>query len=199
MMTRTMNILGVLLTAAALLVSGAKNSRSAKPIDYVVTTKASVMTIALNGDVTWNEAVNGNSFTITVAGDAKDFIVKRMNYSFRDGAIKTFSMAPIHPDTEQIVITLRKDQAYRIYQSPSSGRLNIEFFTGSAIAAAPVKNPVKDPVKVTERTEARIRQKQRKTEPSVRTAPIDIATIAKEQSAVAAKNEPAVSGNGTNE
>lgn len=184
-----MNILVLLLTAAGLLLAGSKGSRSAKPIDYVVTTKASVMTIALNGDVTWNEAVNGNSFTITVAGEASDFIVKRMNYSFRDGAIKTFAMAPLHPDTQRIVITLRKDQAYRIYQSPSSGRLNIEFFTGSAIAAAPVKSPVKDPVKVTERTEAKLRQKQRRNEPAVKTAPIDIATIAKEQTSAAVKTE----------
>ncbi len=177
-MERMKNILVIVLIGIGTLVSGSKRPHGAQPIDYVVTTKASVMTIALNGDVTWNESVSGNSFTVTVAGDAKDFIVKRMNYNFRDGAVKTFAMVPVHPDTERIVITLRKDQAYRIYQSPTSGRLNIEFFSGSAIAA--VKNHPAPAAPI-----ALVKQKHRAAEKPVKTAtksaPIDIAKIVKEQ------------------
>ncbi len=136
----------LVLLGLASLSAGSKKGRSAKPIDYVVTTKASIMTIALNGDVSWSEVVDGTSVTITIAGSAEDFIVKRMNYSFRDGAIKTFAMAPAHPDTERIVIALRKEQQYRIYQSPSSGRLNIEFFTPpGTVAAAKPKTRVTEP------------------------------------------------------
>ncbi|MFZ4619139.1 MAG: hypothetical protein ACOYNS_01160 [Bacteroidota bacterium] len=174
-----MNILMLVLIGIGTLLAGSKRSHGAQPIDYVVTTKASVMTIALNGDVSWSESVSGNSFTVTVAGEAKDFIVKRMNYNFRDGAVKTFSMVPVHPDTERIVITLRKDQAYRIYQSPTSGRLNIEFFSGSAIAASENK-PAAAVAPI-----AMVKQKHRVTEKPVKSAsksaPIDIAKIVKEQ------------------
>ncbi len=187
-MKQVMNILVIVLIGIGTLLSGSKRARTAKPIDYVVTGKSSVMTIALNGDVSWSEAVNGNSFTVTVAGDAKDFIVKRMNYSFRDGAIKTFSMAPVHPDTEQIVITLRKDQAYRIYQSPSSGRLNIEFFSGSAIAGSVKKQAEPIAAGAVSAVIAKVKRKHRATETNVKTAsksaPINIADLAKEQTAV---------------
>lgn len=135
-MERMIRYCVLLLLGLASLSAGSKKGRSAKPIDYVVTSKASIMTIALNGDVTWNETVNGTSVTITIAGSAEHFIVKRMNYSFRDGVIRTFAIAPAHPDTERIEIALRKEQQYRIYQSPSSGRLNIEFFTSPGTVAA---------------------------------------------------------------
>lgn len=188
------------ITALFVLVSGlsARGSRGAQPVDYVVNTKSSIMTIALNGDVRWSESVNGTAVRIDVAGSAKDFIVKRIAYNFRDGAVKSFTMTPIHPDTERITITLRQEQAYRIYQSPSTGRLVLEFLAGSGKAALPVaamtkasasfaKNaPAKKEAPAAKAASQKKESAKQKTASPAR--PIDIASLAKEST----KNEPSV-------
>lgn len=107
-----------------------------KPIDYVVNTRSSVMTIAIRDDVQWTHEQDGPSVRITIAGRASDFVVKRMAYTFRDGMVKTFSMAPVHPDTEQVLITLRRDQTVTVRQHPETKRLIIECLNAGAVSAA---------------------------------------------------------------
>lgn len=135
-----------------------------KPIDYVVNARSSVMTIAMRDDVQWTHEQNGPSVRITIAGRASDFIVKRMAYTFRDGMVKTFSMAPVHPDTEQVHITLRRDQTVTVRQHPETKRLIIECLNaGAASVSAPAARAPK------------------KSAPAV-VPPVQIAAIAREGS-----------------
>lgn len=176
-MTRMMRLTVVLLCLAA------ATSAGSKPIDYVVNSKGSRMTIAVNGPVEWMESSSGTSLTITLTAPARHFIVKKMNYSFRDGIVRTFAMAPVHPDTERIRIALRKDQPYMLSYNASEKRFVIEFpptsgmthaHTSSVPAAAKKQHA---PVK--EKTSKVSAQKHAPVPAAV---PIDIATIAVQQS-----------------
>ena len=96
---------------------------------YYLTEFSSVMSVAMRGDMAWREIFDGRSLVITIAGRQGDFIVKRINYSFKEGAIETFAMYPSHPDTEKIVIGLRAHAEYKLYQNPATKRFVIELIT----------------------------------------------------------------------
>ncbi|NUN69071.1 MAG: hypothetical protein HUU02_05120 [Bacteroidetes bacterium] len=178
-MERLLRCLALICCTVTLTLAGPK------PIDYVVNNGGSRMTIALNGPVQWTESLSGTTLTVTVTAPARHFIVKKMNYSFRDGVIRTFAMAPVHPDTERIRITLRRDQAYELSYDASAKRFVIRFFNGAmplpntaaAVAARPDTRKKQHDAPVT--AAPRAAAKKQTAAPS--SAPIDIATLAVQQ------------------
>jgi len=141
-------------------------SVSAKELStkYYLTNSSSIMSVAMRNNVTWNETFDGERLQITIAGALNDFVIKRINYNFKEGAIKTFAMFPVHPDTEKIVIGLRTNAEYKLYQNPDTKRFVIELITGKANGVAPA-SAVQKP------------QQKRKAAPPV----INIPQIAREQ------------------
>lgn len=158
-----------------------------KPIDYVVNSSGSRMTIAVNGPVEWKESISGTTMTITMTAPARHFIVKKMNYNFRDGVIRSFAMTAVHPDTEQIRIALRRDQAYDLSYDASAKRFVIRFFNGAMMppntAAATAVTERKSSKKKPQPAVAAAQQRSsaRKETAAPAAAPIDIPSIAVRQ------------------
>lgn len=171
----------LMLCTAAAAVAGPK------PIDYVVNSSGSRMTIAVNGPVEWKESISGTTMTITMTAPARHFIVKKINYNFRDGVIRSFAMTAVHPDTEQIRIALRRDQAYDLSYDASAKRFVIRFFNGAMMppntAAAAAVTERKSSKKKPQPAVAAVQQRSsaRKETAAPAAAPIDIPSIAVRQ------------------
>jgi hypothetical protein len=171
-MERVMRL--TVLISAMVLMLGARSV----PVDYAVTNRGSVMTIALKGPVEWQESYDGTSMNIILSGPSKNFIVKNIRYTFRDGVIRSFAMQAVHPDTQVITMEIRKSQQYQIFYNPSSKRLNIIFHGPGAVLAA-VKQGKKEsaPVKENKKIAAPVKEIKKAAAPIT---PIDIAVIAAE-------------------
>lgn len=135
------------------------------PTKYYLTENSSVMSVAMRGNVAWSETFDGETLAITLAGKFSDFVIKRISYNFKEGAIKTFAMYPSHPDTEKIIIQLRARADYKIYQNSETKRFVIELFTNKAsVGGTSFKIP---------------REKPRTKKPAL--APVNISQIAQQQ------------------
>lgn len=109
------------------------------PIEYQIQENYHRMKLMLNGDVRWNVSQTDNTFDITLMGNESYFIVKNINYNFRDGIIKKFNYKTSLEGTKKIVVELRNGvNDYHIYQDEITKNLFIEFYpdrlSGSSIA-----------------------------------------------------------------